>query len=94
MPSQHGQGQPNWSIGVVFNWVKDLALLGLFQKLAVFLTAEQQIWMLCYENVLNRISYENVLDRIIYQVYMRDLKFSLQRFTFFWDMTSRILVAT
>jgi hypothetical protein len=56
-------------MGVIFNWVKDLALLGLFQKSALFLIAEQQIWLLCYENVL---------DRIIYQVSVRDLKFSLQ----------------
>jgi len=56
-------------MGVVFSWVKDVALWGLFQKLAVFLIAEQQVWMLCYENVL---------DRIIYQVSLRDFKSSLQ----------------
>jgi len=69
MPSRRGQGQYNWLMGVIFNWVKDLTLFGLFQKSALFLIAEQQIWMLCYENVL---------DRIIYQVSVRDLKFSLQ----------------
>jgi hypothetical protein len=56
-------------MGVVFNWMKELALLGSFQKLAVFLIVEQQIWMLCHENVL---------DHIIYQVSVRDFKFSLQ----------------
>jgi hypothetical protein len=41
------------------------------------------------------LCYENVLDRIIYQVSVRDLKFSLQwLYFFFWDMTSRSLVAT
>jgi hypothetical protein len=69
MPSRRGQGQPNWLMGVVFNWVKDLALLGLFQKLVVFLISEQQIWML---------RYENVLDRIIHQVSLRYFEFSLQ----------------
>ena len=68
IPSRRGQGQPNWLMGVVFNCVKDLAFLGLFQKLAVYLIAEQQIWELCFKNVL---------DRTIYQVSLRDFKFSL-----------------
>ena len=66
MPSRRGQGQPNWLMGAVLNWVKDLALRGLFPKLAVFLIAEQQVWMLCCENVL---------DRVIYQVSLRDFKY-------------------